>query len=279
MADTVYIGLLAGLFQLTGYVLYYTHVVKGEGKPNPLTWLMFGYGTVLLTTLELDSMFREAMAALKADHGEIWQWQTSTGKPNPILVMMSVLILPVVCSIGGLSVAVKIWIDNYKSTKTRWPKEWTIDWNDTDGRAFAVDLGLTVGYLILWAFTLMGDTDSVEHKWWVIGFLLVSNATTIPNFIPIFRSTKKEPEAEHPLPWFVWLIAYTLLIYPTWVKSSETVLMPSSWSPLSWDVSFYELLALMSYPVLNSVLHGLEGVIAFKRELNNFRPRRHHFAH
>lgn len=273
MADSVYIGLLAGLFQLAGYVLYYTHVVKGEGKPNPLTWLMFGYGTVLLTTLELDSMVREAMDALRSDNGEIWQWQTSTGKPNPILVMVSVLILPIVCSIGGLSVAVKIWLDNYKLTKTRWPKEWTIDWSDTDGQAFAVDLGLTVGYLILWAFTLTGDTSDANHKWWVIGFLLVSNATTIPNFIPIFRSTNKKPEEEHPLPWFVWSIAYALLLYPTWVKGSAEVVVPTTWWPMTWDVSFWEFIALMSYPVLNSVLHGLEGVIAYRKKMNNFFPR------
>lgn len=255
----VFFGLLAGFLQLTGYVLYYTHVVKSEGKPNPLTWLMFAYGTVLLTIMEFDTMVREA----KALGNEALMW--------------AVLMLPITCSTGGVLVATRIWWNNYKATKDWWPSAWRIDWKDSDGKAFATDLGMTVGYLVLWTFTLWGDTTDTEHKWWVIGFLLVSNATTIPNFIPILRSTLKSPEDEHPLPWYVWAIAYTILIYPTWMKYSVGVEMPTSWSPFLWDVTFYEFMAIMCYPVLNAVLHGLQGMAAFSPKQNNFLPR-HRFA-
>ena len=47
----LYLGLLAGLLQLVGYLLY---VRDEEIEPNPVTWLMFAYGTMLLTVLEWD---------------------------------------------------------------------------------------------------------------------------------------------------------------------------------------------------------------------------------
>src|SRR3989338_389739 len=275
MTDYVFFGLLAGLLQLTGYVLYYTHVVRVDGKPNPLTWFMFAYGTVLLTIMEFDTMVREAVAE------------------GSIESMLAVLVLPIVCSTGGLLDAVKIWRDNYRNTKYWWPREWLIDWDGLDGQAFAVDLGLTAVYTVLWIYTLTGDDTTAVHKWWVIGLLLASNATTIPNFVPMLRQTFKSPHEEHPLPWLVWGIAYTALLYPTWIKASAGVVMPSSWLPFVidmsvsipefyisltfnwvWHVSFVELVTLMSYPALNAFMHTLQGVAAFSSKMSNLRPRR-----
>lgn len=275
MTDYVFFGLLAGFLQLIGYVLYYTHVVRTEGKPNALTWFMFAYGTVILTLMELDTMIREAIAL------------------GNELLMWAVLALPITCSTGGVMVAAKIWWDNYKATKEWWPREWLIDWRDPDGKAFAADIGLTIAYLLLWVYTITGDDTTAVHKWWVIGFLLASNATTIPNFIPMLRQTFRSPHEEHPLPWLVWGIAYTILLYPTWMKVSEGVVMPTSWLPFVfdiaiswrelsisltfdwvWHVSFVEMVALMSYPALNAFMHTLQGVAAFSLKLNNLRPRR-----
>ena len=79
---TLYLGLLAGVLQLVGYLIY---VRDEEIEPNPVTWLMFAYGTMLLTMLEWD---RQASAAELA--------------------------LPLVCSSMALYVAGRCWWRAYR---------------------------------------------------------------------------------------------------------------------------------------------------------------------
>ncbi len=245
MVDSTYFGLAAGMFQLAGYIAYYILVIRKEGKEaEPLTWFMFAYGTALLTVMELDSMWQEA--------AENFSWVN----------VFSVLLLPIICSLGGIGVAVGIWRKNWRMTKEWWPKEWNVDWTETDGKAFATDIGLTVCYSALWIFTLFGTTEENTHLWWVIAFLVASNLTTFPNFVPILRQAWSHPEKEDARPWAIWAVAYALLLFPTWVHGSESMVWPVSSSPLSWDVSFYAFLALMSYPVINTVMHGLMAIFA-----------------
>lgn len=245
MVNATYFGLAAGMFQLAGYIAYYILVIRKEGKEaEPLTWFMFAYGTALLTVMELDSMWKEAAS--------------DTSWVN----VLSVLLLPIICALGGISVAVGIWRKNLRLTKQLWPKEWKVEWGETDGKAFAADIALTLCYLCLWIFTLVGTTEGNTHLWWVIAFLVASNLTTFPNFVPILRQTWSQPEKEDARPWAIWAIAYALLLVPAWVYASKDMVWPVSYSPLTWDVSFYAFLALMSYPAINTVMHGLMAIFA-----------------
>ncbi|MBY0538157.1 hypothetical protein K2P47_02020 [Patescibacteria group bacterium] len=245
MVDATYFGLAAGIFQLAGYIAYYILVIRKEGKEaEPLTWFMFAYGTALLTVMELDSMWKEAAADVS--------WMN----------VFSVLLLPIICSLGGIGVAVGIWRANLRLTGEWWPQEWKVEWKETDGKAFAADIALTICYTVLWIFTLFGTTEGNTHLWWVIAFLVASNLTTFPNFVPILRQAWAHPEKEDARPWTIWAVAYALLLVPTWVHGSDGMVWPISASPLTWDVSFYAFLALMSYPVINTVMHGLMAIFA-----------------
>lgn len=105
MVDATFFGLAAGLFQLAGYIAYYLLVIRKEGKEaEPLTWFMFAYGTALLTVMELDTMLNEA------------------AKDSSWLNIASVLLLPLICSLGGIGVAIGIWRQNFRETKLLWPK-------------------------------------------------------------------------------------------------------------------------------------------------------------
>ena len=242
------IGLAAGIIQVAGYVLYYVLVIRREGKAaEPLTWLMFAYGTALLTVMELDSMWKEAR--------ESAAW----------VEVLAVLLLPIICSLGGIMVSVAIWRENYRQTKEWWPSRWKLDWQSTDGKAFAADLGLTVLYTILWMCTIIGITSGSGHLWWVIAFLIVSNVTTFPNFVPILREAFRHPEKEDARPWFVWTAAYALLLIPTWDYGSSGVIWPQTWWLSEWDVSFWLLVALMSYPAINTLMHGIMAVAESKK--------------
>lgn len=250
----LYFGLIAGLVQALGYILYYYLVIRKEGKnAEPLSWFMFAYGTAMLTAMEFDSMWKAATAD--------GSW----------LALISILLVPVICSLGGILVAVSIWQHHYRLTKLWWPEKWKVDWSDTDGKAFATDLGLTVLYTILWLFTLSGTTTEVSHLWWVIGFLVISNLSTFPNFVPILREVAKSPEKEDWRPWAVWSLAYTLLLIPTWMYGTENVVWPTG-LPWDWDVSFFLLLALMSYPASNAIMHSFMSFFAAKRPHNTFKP-------
>jgi len=104
MNDTIAIvGLAAGVTQVLGYFMYYRLVVRKEGKEaEPLTWFMFAYGTALLTIMELDSMWKEA--------AEDATW----------IGIVAVLLLPIICSLGGIMVAGAIWRENYRRTSDWW---------------------------------------------------------------------------------------------------------------------------------------------------------------
>ena len=118
----LYLGLLAGVLQLVGYLLY---VRDEEIEPNPVTWLMFAYGTMLLTMLE-------------------WDRQASAGE----------LALPLVCSSMAVFVAGRCWWRARRADPSRyWPREWwPDDWRDR--ASFQADLALTARYDVneFWMF-------------------------------------------------------------------------------------------------------------------------------
>lgn len=238
-------GLLAGLTQAIGYGIYYARVVFRNGKEaEPLTWLMFGYGTLLLTIMEFDSMHTEAT------------------KSGEWLEVVAILLLPIICSAGAVSISAFTWWQNYQANRAWWPTAWRLEWRTKSGVSFGIDLILTVGYIGLWILTAFIIQSGELHQWGVILFVLISNATTIPGFVPILIKTHHEPNNEDSSAWFVWALAYAFLTVPVYAYAKEGVVWPTSGWFLTWDQSFWYFLALMSYPVPNALFHLWVGLLA-----------------
>ena len=166
------IAIVAGILQFFGYVLYIRQALRHELEPNPSTWLMFAYGTALLTALELD------MGA-----------------------SMPLLILPIVCAVLSVYVAYECW----KRGTLGWPDEWE------DRAAFVADLLLTVGYIGAWVLLALGDITPAVRAQATLWFLVFSNATTLTAFTPLLRDAYSNPDHEHAPSWLVWSMAYTAL--------------------------------------------------------------------
>lgn len=189
------LGLAASLLHFTGYVAY---VSDGEIEPNPVTWLMFAYGTLLLTLLEWDS---------DASFGE--------------------LLLPTVCSAMAVYVAGRCWWRARRQDPTRfWPREWwPSDWRDR--MAFQLDLVLTALYVAA-ALLLHNNWIGEQAKdVAVISFLIGANLTTFSAFYPLIRSVVENPNDERTTPWAIWTCAYALLGLTTFAAQGGawTVLM------------------------------------------------------
>ncbi len=204
----IYIAaLFSGLLQALGYLVYIQKSLRHEVEPNPTTWFMFAYGTATLTVLEWD-------------HQADWL----------------VLILPVTCAILSLRVAAIC----LSQGKLKWPTSWL------DRTAFLMDVSLTLAYITVWLANQKAFITESEHQALVLLFLILSNSSTLVSFIPIIRGTIKSPRNEHPLPWFIWMCAYSTLGYVT--------------------VSKYGLVSVFTiYPAMNAVLHGLVGLFALRR--------------
>jgi hypothetical protein len=166
------LGILAGLLQVIGYTLYIRKTLRSEIEPNPATWLMFAYGTTLLTILELD-----------ADAG----W--------------SLLLLPITCSVMGFYVAYLCW----HRGRLSWPEDLE------DQIAFIADLFLTGAYVFTWYMLTLGTINADERETLAILFLVFSNMTTVTAFIPLLRGAHSHPHKERPLAWIVWTSAYVVL--------------------------------------------------------------------
>ena len=183
------LGILAGVLQLLGYYLYMTdeHI-----DPNPVTWFMFAYGTLVLAILEWD---------IEATFAE--------------------LILPTVCGLLAIVVSYKCWKAARKQNPTRWwPEDW---WPEDywDRFSFAGDILITIGYIGAWALATFALLSVEGKEWAVITFLFLSNLSTFPAFYPILHSTYDNPEPEHWLPWAIWAVAYAILGLVTYLAHGE----------------------------------------------------------
>ncbi|HMO83076.1 MAG TPA: hypothetical protein PKA42_02810 [Candidatus Paceibacterota bacterium] len=221
------------MIQFIGYLVYYQKSIKGSVEPNPLTWLMFAYGTMILFVLEFDQG-----------------------------ASVSELILPAVCSACGVGIAVRIWIIAFRKDGTLWPSTWRIERN-WEGRSFACDLILTAAYLAAWGLTLTSWLSEGERLIASLVFLFLANATTFTAFLPVLKQAWQAPRTEHWLPWAVWTMSYGLLVWVTAVESE--VMLPTNWNVLDWKYDFWTWVALMIYPVSNALLHGLVAVFACPR--------------
>lgn len=230
--NVIVAGILAGIFQFFGYVVYYRLVIRNEVRPNPLTWLMLAYGTVILTILE-------------------WDNGASVG----------MLILPITCSLCGFGVAVLIWRKAYKEVRVLkqgikwycfWPTEWKFK-NDWDGYSFLGDLILTGLYIAAWALSLIGWISPESRMWAALVFLVISNLTTFTSFTPILRQVWSDPKSEKWLPWAIWTIAYMFLFLET---LGDIPGESFTWNVQDWSLKFWEWIATMIYPVSNILLHA-----------------------
>lgn len=205
------LGVIAGLLQFYGYVLYIrdTHI-----EPNPVTWFMFAYGTILLTVLEWDSN-----------------------------ASFSELILPSVCSIMAIYVSYRCWIIAFKrNPKEWWPRDWWPD-NWQDKFAFQTDIALTVGYILAWTLAITSFVSPEDRALAVLFFLITSNLSTISSFVPLLRSTFLNPSTERAFPWLIWTLAYALLILVTYLSQGtlwqELMLYPTLNTFLHGLVAWY----------------------------------------
>ena len=165
---------------------YIEYVSDQNIRPNPITWLMFAYGTAILTILEFD---RDANLAE--------------------------LILPVVCSVMGVFIAYRCWrICIQKNPNQWWPKEMWPD-HKADKLAFFGDVLITVGYVAAWLFLFIDILNTEQREFAALIFLFGSNLTTLTAFIPILRTTYQNPALERPFPWLIWTWAYLFLFVLT----------------------------------------------------------------
>ncbi len=196
------LGIIAGLLQALGYLLYITKSLKDEVEPNPTTWLMFAYGTTLLTVLECNS---------------------SAG--------WEVLILPVTCAVMGVVVAV---ICALRGT-LKYPEE------RADKLSFGFDIVLTILYVLAWYFRKSGMLTDHETQIAIMVFLIASNAGAFTAFTPILRETYRNPAHEHFAPWVVWTLAYVSLGAATYLEHgmwSDLMLYPVINAPLHAAVAW-----------------------------------------
>lgn len=207
------LGVVASVLQAAGYVIYIRKTLRHEVAPNPTTWLMFAYGTALLTLLEWD---RHA------------PW--------------SLLILPFTCAVMSLVVAGICW----RRGDLRWPE------SRIDRCALTADIALTVGYAAVWLASNHAYIGSGLRDEFVLLFLALSNASTLVAFIPILRETYHAPRREHGLPWLVWCAAYSMLAYATYRDAgawSELLVYPLSNALLHGAVGWLAMRASMSIPI------------------------------
>ena len=186
--ELLYFGILAGLLQALGYVLYDWLAVRGKSVPNPLSWLMFAYGTALLLFLEYDG-------SRHVDGSVDWQ----------------ILILPAVCFIGSCVVVYRCY--------RRGGFKKGIDLRDKI--SFGLDLFLTACYVAAWALLKWGAITEGQRELVNFCVLIAWNVGIFTAFWPMLRDVNAHPDHEHPLPWIVWACAYLTLFVTTFADGGR----------------------------------------------------------
>jgi hypothetical protein len=169
-------AVMSACTQALGYALYIRYTLREEIEPNPVTWLMFAYGTALLAFLE---------------------WRSGAEWPE--------LLLPVTCALSSIVVAGICGVRG----NLRWPSGYM------ETAAFVTDIALTIAYVGLW-FASRHALIAPEYQVIALLTLLICvNGSTVAAFVPIIKSTISKPQHERFLPWIVWAIAYLLLLLAT----------------------------------------------------------------
>lgn len=199
------LAVVSGLLQALGYSVYFWKSIRKETDPNPTTWLMFAYGTALLTVLEYD---RDA------------PWQ--------------LLILPIVCATLSVGVAI---LCKVRGT-LKWPD------TTYERAALATDIGLTICYVSVAFLSLTALVSSEQRVALALCFLVLTNASTVVSFIPTLKGTWDKPSSEHPLAWLIWTMAYSTLGFATLLEEgawTEFMIYPVSCALLHGLVGVFAL--------------------------------------
>lgn len=172
-------GLLAGVAQVLGYAVYIRLSLRHDVEPNPMTWLMFAYGTAVLGFLE---------------------WKEGAS--------LTLLILPIVCAALSIRIAFICW----QRGTIKWPKK------PAELFPFLTDISLTIAYICVWIASRNEYLDDKTLQDLTLLFLFLTNASTIVSFIPIAVNAGMKPEDERTLPWAIWTVAYTFLGVATFLE-------------------------------------------------------------
>ena len=236
------LGILAGVIQARGYSLYINATKKHSITPSPTTWFIFSFDVFILTILE-------------AGAG----------------AQMEDLIVPAVCTVGAIWMAITLCIEKgqivratrlVKVSAMRHIKKWELvraarfafriamlfirnarlPQDKSDRTVLLIAMVIVIGYFPLW---FLGEVSTIipkeiQHQA-ALWFLVLSTVNTVIGFWP----TVKNYEHEHPGAWFVWTVAYTILLY----------IMISRKEP--WGM-------LYAYPISSIFFHGLVGVLSLK---------------
>lgn len=200
----------SGIAHILGYALYIFKTARHDIHPNPTTWLIFAGDTLLLTILE---------AAAGAE--------------------ISILILPITCSVGAVIVALLL----LKRGRLKWPKD------RPDQLVLFISTAIALLYTLLFIAQEIGIVGVAYLTAAAIFFLLLTNLNTFIAFVPILREVYADPRSEHAGPWTVWTGAYSLLALVTYL---EVGFLPST-------------LILYTYPLSCAALHGAIAVLARDR--------------
>lgn len=164
-------AVMSGVLQMAGYIFY---ALKTR-RPNPLSWLMWAYGTTLVGFLEYD-------------YGASWY----------------ILLLPIVCSVSSIVIAIRCWKNRDLSD---------LDWSDWS--ALGADVILTIGYVFAKYLEHNEMLTKEGQETSAFAFIILSNATTFTTFWPTIRGIWHDPSRENWWSWRAWTLAYTALAITT----------------------------------------------------------------
>lgn len=199
-------GSLSGLCIVIGYCIYAWQVVKKENTPNGTTWLMWAYGIFVFFFIEFDAS-----------------------------APVSILLLP------GFETIAAIGIASYAYYKASYIKP-----DKSDYITLFIDVFLLVSYLVIVFLLKQNILSTLSVSLVSATFILLTSLSTITSFIPILRSTYKNPANERPFAWFVWGTAYTFLLITI----------------ISEDLGWY----FFVYPILNLLLHYGLALLTFRKK-------------
>lgn len=223
---------LCGLGSMCLLVLGYVFFIHGFSKPgskantpNPATWFMFAYGTLLLTWMEKDR---------GADLAILYQPFVEC----IVIVATTFLVLR--------------------------KSKWKFFEDAFEFTAFLIDLILTFFYIGTWIIYRNGHMDEASRQGIVSLMLVITNIGTLVSFIPTFRSVRKKPGSESAAAWLTWSAAYALLSVTTFfnilgyneIDFSNLIVDPRL---------LFEHQELLIYPVSNCLWHFLVGFWALRR--------------
>lgn len=227
VTPVIVVSIIASLLQACGYGFYIFKTLRKEVDPNPTTWLMFAYGTGLLTWLEWDS---------KAD----W-W---------------LLALPATCAALAILVSVICFIKILVRRIKRQPVDLKL--GRVDYISFGIDASLTFIYFSASVLMMAGYVSTEQKVLLTLVVLVCTNLSTIISFGPLMNGAYHKPEKEHPHPWMIWAVAYATLGLATVMDGkvmSELMLYPALNMVLHGSVAFIVIFNLPLKKFFQAVTH------------------------